>query len=187
MAEAVDTTRDAVAAAFKEVQAREPAQEPAAAEPVDTAPEPSAPAQEAETSEPSKTEPKRDGKGRFIVPPKQKPAAPDKAPASSTPAGQGGAVSVSAPVQGAAPPASKPTPEALKPPQDWRLSAREKWAALPREVQEEALRLHVETKKTLYRCISVAQWSDAAKSFVVRATYQKTCYTTPYMPYPAPL
>src|SRR5436305_107630 len=147
MAEAVDTTRDAVAAAFKEVQAREPAQEPAAAEPVDTAPEPSAPAQEAETSEPSKTEPKRDGKGRFIVPPKQKPAAPDKAPASSTPAGQGGAVSVSAPVQGAAPPASKPTPEALKPPQDWRLSAREKWAALPREVQEEALRLHVETKK----------------------------------------
>jgi branched-chain amino acid transport system substrate-binding protein len=43
-----------------------------------------------------------------------------------------------------------------------------------------------ETKKTLYRCIQVAQWDDKAKSFVTRAAYPKTCYTTPYMPYPAP-
>ena len=42
------------------------------------------------------------------------------------------------------------------------------------------------TKKTLYRCIQVAQWVDAAKSFVVRAPYQSTCYTTPYLPYAAP-
>lgn len=37
----------------------------------------------------------------------------------------------------------------LKPPADWRAGAREKWATLPREVQQEALRLHVETKKVL--------------------------------------
>src|SRR5439155_4236166 len=38
-----------------------------------------------------------------------------------------------------------------------------------------------ETKKTLYRCISIAQWSDAARSFVNRADYHNTCYTTPYL------
>jgi branched-chain amino acid transport system substrate-binding protein len=43
-----------------------------------------------------------------------------------------------------------------------------------------------ETKKTLYRCIQVAQWDDKAKSFVTRAAYPQTCYTTPYLPYPAP-
>src|SRR4051812_38755959 len=106
MPDGADTTREAVAAAFKEVAAREPAAAPEpAAEP---APEPSfaASAPEAEPAEPSKAEPKRDGKGRFIVPPKQKPAAPE-APTTTAPAGQGGAVSVPAPVQGAAPPASQ--------------------------------------------------------------------------------
>jgi branched-chain amino acid transport system substrate-binding protein len=44
-----------------------------------------------------------------------------------------------------------------------------------------------EKKKTLYRCISVAQWSDSAKTFVTRAPYSSTCFTTPYLPYPAPL
>jgi branched-chain amino acid transport system substrate-binding protein len=42
------------------------------------------------------------------------------------------------------------------------------------------------TKKTLYRCIQVDQWSDQAKSFVVRAPYASTCYTTPYLPFAAP-
>ena len=159
MPDGVDTTRDAVAAAFKEVQAREsaPAPEPAA----ESAPEPSAPAREADTAEPAKEPtPNRDGKGRFIVPPKQKPAATEKAPASVVSTGQGGAVSVPPPGQGAAPPAPRPTLEALKPPQDWRLSAREKWASLPREVQEEALRLHVETKKTLSEMAEVRKGYD---------------------------
>lgn len=42
------------------------------------------------------------------------------------------------------------------------------------------------TKKTLYRCIQVAQWVESAKTFVVRARYQSTCDTTPYLPYDAP-
>lgn len=150
MPDGADTTRDAVAAAFKEVSARaEPAPAP------DPAPEPSpAPSTPAEPSgdAEARAEAKaaedraRDGKGRFIVP--KKPAAPEKAPASTTSAGQGGAVAPLASVLAAAPPAS-PALEALKPPQDWRAQAKEKWAGLPREVQEEALRLHVETKRTL--------------------------------------
>lgn len=43
-----------------------------------------------------------------------------------------------------------------------------------------------DTQKTLYRCIQIAQWDDRAKSFVVRAPYQSTCYTTPYLSYDAP-
>jgi branched-chain amino acid transport system substrate-binding protein len=43
------------------------------------------------------------------------------------------------------------------------------------------------TKKTLYRCIQVDQWSEAAKTFVVRAPFQSTCYTTPYLPFDAPV
>jgi hypothetical protein len=165
-----DTTRDAVAAAFKEVSARsEPAPAP------DPAPEPS-PSPEPSTSAPASTseaepkaEPQRDGKGRFIVPPKTKPAASEKAPASTVPAGQGGAVSPLAPVAQAAPPASTPALEALKPPQDWRAQAKEKWGTLPREVQEEALRLHVETKRTLQEA------AELRKNF---QTYQQA--TAPY-------
>jgi branched-chain amino acid transport system substrate-binding protein len=48
-------------------------------------------------------------------------------------------------------------------------------------------KFNFETKKTLYRCIQVAQWVDSAKSFQVRAPYQSTCYTTPYIPYDAPV
>lgn len=44
-----------------------------------------------------------------------------------------------------------------------------------------------ETKKTLYRCIQVVQWVDAAQSFKVRAPFQSTCDTTPYLSYDAPL
>ena len=43
-----------------------------------------------------------------------------------------------------------------------------------------------EKQKTLYRCIQIDQWDDSKKSFVVRAPFQSTCYTTPYLPYPAP-
>lgn len=44
-----------------------------------------------------------------------------------------------------------------------------------------------EKMKTLYRCITIAQWSDAARSFVNRAPFHKTCDTTPYLPYTAPV
>lgn len=168
MPDGVDTTRDAVAAAFKEVQSREPASAP---EPVvESAPEPSAsaPASEPEGGEAAKDSKVRDGKGRFIVPPKQKPAASEKVPASAASAGQGGAVSVPPPVVGAAPPAS-PALEALKPPQDWRAQAREIWGQVPRPAQEEALRLHVETKKTLQ------EMADLRKNW---QSYQQT--TSPY-------
>jgi branched-chain amino acid transport system substrate-binding protein len=44
-----------------------------------------------------------------------------------------------------------------------------------------------ERQKTLYRCIQVDQWDDKQKTFVVRAPFQSTCYTTPYLAYDAPV
>lgn len=165
MPDGADTTRDAVAAAFKEVAARAepaPASEPAPDPSPAPEPSPSAPASTSE-AEP-KAEPQRDGKGRFIVPPKQKPAASEKATASTASAGQGGAVAPPAPVVAAAPPA--PALEALKPPQDWRAQAKEKWGTLPREVQEEALRLHVETKRTLQEAAELRKGFDPYRQAV---------------------
>src|SRR3954469_14946663 len=134
MPDGADTTRDAVAAAFKEVSARaEPAPAPDPAPEPSPSPEPSSSAPASTSEAEPKAEPQRDGKGRFIVPPKTKPAASEKAPASTVPAGQGGAAAPSARVLAAALPASTPAPEALKPPQNLRAMAREKWGTLPRE------------------------------------------------------
>jgi hypothetical protein len=40
--------------------------------------------------------------------------------------------------------------------------------------------------QNLYRCIQVDQWDDKKKTFVVRAPFKSTCFTTPWIPYPAP-
>jgi hypothetical protein len=161
MPDGADTTRDAVAAAFKEVSARsEPAPAPEPAPDPSPSPEPSASAPASTSEAEPKAEPQRDGKGRFIVPPKTKPAAPEKAPASTVPAGQGGAAAPSAPVLAAAPPASTPALEALKPPQNLRAMAREKWATLPREMQEEFVRLQHESSRTLAESVATRKAWD---------------------------
>lgn len=56
-------------------------------------------------------------------------------------------------------------PTALKAPADWKPAAREEFAKLPRIVQEEAIRLHLETKKTL---------QDSAQSRQVADAFQRT-------------
>jgi branched-chain amino acid transport system substrate-binding protein len=43
-----------------------------------------------------------------------------------------------------------------------------------------------ETKKTLNQCVSIAHWDDKRKSFITIGDIKNTCYTTPYIPYPAP-
>lgn len=116
--------------------------------PVEEAPEPAAAQTEAPAAEPAQESGRaRDGKGRFAKG-EGKPAPPEKAaaPASaSVPAGQGGASPVPPVVPQDAPPA---LPE-IKAPRDWKLAAREQWAKLPREVQEEAFRNHLEVRKAL--------------------------------------
>lgn len=52
-------------------------------------------------------------------------------------------------------------PAALKAPADWKPAAREEFAKLPRIVQEEAIRLHLETKKTLENSAQARQIADA--------------------------
>lgn len=84
----------------------------------------------------------RDEKGRFapkaaappsqVVQPPGQAAAPEKAKATSVAA-------VPAPNEAAQPPPAPAGPE-LKPPAGWKPAAREYWAKLPREVQEEAVR-----------------------------------------------
>jgi hypothetical protein len=91
----------------------------------------------------------RDESGRFV---KQdaKPAESDKPqppPPAAKPglAGQGAAAGATASAAApAAPPAS-----ALKPPQNWKPTARAKWDQLPPEVQEEAVRVHNEVRKVM--------------------------------------
>jgi hypothetical protein len=58
---------------------------------------------------------------------------------------------------------------ALKPPADWKAEARAEWDKLPRKVQEESIRLHLETKKVL---------QESAQARQVAETFQRA--TAPY-------
>lgn len=140
-----DSTRDTVAKAFAEAapEAVEPASDAAAladtAAPIDVAPAADGPA--------------RDAGGRFAKPPEGKPGAavrgtPPARPSSSGTQADAEDATASPPQAASAASPASVLPE-LKPPADWRAAAREKWGALPREAQEESIRLHVETKKAL--------------------------------------
>lgn len=158
-------THDAVAEAFDKVAAATPAEPASASEPAAAA-APAAP--EIVRASPSadrddKGRDGRDEKGRFA---KKEPAAPAETAAAAA-AGQG-----AAPAAGVAPaaaPASAPALPELKAPADWRAGAREHWGKLPREAQEEALRLHVETKKALQDLAearkSTEEWGGAVKGY----------------------
>lgn len=62
-------------------------------------------------------------------------------------------------------PAAKPVavapPDALKPPADWSPKAIAHWEKIPRDVQEEGLRLHVETKKLLEERATLRRTAEA--------------------------
>jgi hypothetical protein len=124
--------------------------------PVEEAPEPAATETTAPAAEPAQESGRvRDGKGRFTKT-EGKPAPLEVAPATPAPADQGGASPASPVVPQAAPPA---LPE-IKAPRDWKLAAREKWAQLPREVQEEAFRNHLEVRKALDRAAELSKGFD---------------------------
>lgn len=87
----------------------------------------------------------RDEKGRFAS--KAKDAAPPAVSAKAPPVVAPAPAAVV--TEGVKPaPVVAPT-EALKPPQSWKPAAREKWAALPPEVQQEAVRLDREIRTTM--------------------------------------
>lgn len=165
------TTRDAVAEAFDEAVvagSEEPIQEVVEA----------APAQEATPaegeSEAAAAARARDDKGRFSKAEKDAAAKAAKPAAAAKPvAGAAKPAAGAAAREGAAPAAAGESATAapaagataLKAPADWRPAAKEKWAALPREVQEEANRLHVETKRVL---------QESAQARQVAETFQRT-------------
>lgn len=162
------TTRDAVAAAFDAVAAggsEEPI-EPEVAE--EAGPAAEQPEGESEAAAAARA---RDDKGRFAKAEKEaadaakaklvapaKPAAGAK-PAPGAPAQEGAAAGAAAAPAGE-PAAAAPGTAALKAPADWRPAAKEEFARLPRVVQEEAIRLHVETKKMLDQSAGARQIAE---------------------------
>lgn len=86
----------------------------------------------------SKTPAPRPGKATPLAKPVQGAGASTPAPAK---AAQSATAAPAAPVT--------PAPEPLKPPQSWKPAAREKWAGLPVEVQQEAHRLDREIRQGL--------------------------------------
>ncbi|HET9554340.1 MAG TPA: hypothetical protein VFP50_15365 [Anaeromyxobacteraceae bacterium] len=167
--------------ASEAAEAEEPVETPAAPEPeADVAPveepaaaEPSDKPEQAPESKQTEAERARDESGRFAKdgkkplpapsPAKGKapkaPAAPVK-PAAPTP--QPSAVQPQAPATAAESPS-------LKPPSSWKPQAREKWGALPPEVQAEVARVDGEVRKVLATAAEtrrqVQGWQQAVSPF----------------------
>jgi len=113
----------------------------------------------------------RDEKGRF-APSEAKPDAAVRGNSPARPTSTGAQEGV--PGATASPPQAAPAPPApvlpeLKPPADWRAEARAEWQKLPRIAQEEALRLHVETKKGLQDLAEARkasqEWAQAVQGY----------------------
>lgn len=128
---------DDIRAAAAEVPS-EPASAPEApaVAPSEAAPAPT-------TTRPEAAGRQRDDVGRFAPKPKDEPTEAVK-PAEPKPEGQPEAAKPEA--EAKPPEAPQPT---HKPPQSWKPTAREKWAALPAEVQAEVARLDGETQRVL--------------------------------------
>lgn len=165
-----ETLESAITESQEPVEAPEaPAAEPAP-EPVEAAPAPD-PRTAAERA--------RDEKGRF-APASEKPEAkPAAAPQGAKKTGQVQPVAASQAKAGGEAPASPPVappapavPEApkFKPPQSWRPEVREKWGALPPEVQAEVAKREVETAKVLSETAQVRQFAQGVQQSL--APYQ---------------
>jgi hypothetical protein len=133
----LETLREEFAAGEEEPET------PAAEAQAEVEPEPE-PEPERASGEPAEasSEPVRGPDGKFAPKSAAKIAAKGGAQAAAKPV----QTQVATPEAAAA---AEPPPPALKPPADWTPKARAHWDKLPRDVQEESLRLHVETKKTL--------------------------------------
>ena len=139
MSEDISPIREVLNAEFDKMASAEPSVQADAA-PAAPATTPEAPpATDTDTSGRARNELGRFTKPSTAVPPAEKPGTPS--PAIE---GQGEAA-------GTPPAASPAVPEApkWKPPQSWKPNVREKWAALPPEVQEEADRLDKEYQRIM--------------------------------------
>ncbi len=144
--------RESLEEAFDEATTEpvEPTDAPVAAAPADTAPG------MGEAPEAAAAPEGRDEKGRFAT--KAKPEAVAVTPEGAAPTPE--KAPAAAP---AALPEGVPAPaEALKAPQSWRPAAREKWAALPAEAQQEVLRREQEVGRALSE---TAEERKVAKAF----------------------
>lgn len=173
--EVTTTTRDAVAAAFDEALAsgsEEPVEPEVVEEAAPAIEQPAAAKGESESEAAAARA--RDEKGRFSKAEKEaaaaakakteKPAAPVKPLAAAAKPASGAVVPEGAAAAGE-PAAVVPGTAAFKAPADWRPAAKEKFGLLPREVQEEAVRLHLETKRVL---------QESAQARQVAETFQRT-------------
>ena len=159
-----DERREALEAAFDAVAAKEGPQE-SAPEP-DASPAPDASESVADVASNSEqTAPTRDGKGRFATKKEEDasgvktPTPPAKATAAAPPAAAG--------VQSkdAAPPVESPAP-GLKAPRAWKALVREKWAALPSEVQQEVLRRESEAARGMQEAAEEKKFAKAVRDTI---------------------
>lgn len=134
--------RDALEAAYDAVEAPET---PAPVEPVQAAPTDTTPPPTEGTEPRTAAEKARDEKGRFAQPAKT-PTVTKRPTLNARPA------VTPAPKPGAPTATAAPTPGALtavKAPQSWKPAAREKWATLAPEVQQEVARRETEVNQRL--------------------------------------
>lgn len=140
MPETSDSLESAISAAYDGGNAS------AETQPAETVPEP------VETSAP---EPREESEAPEARTEETQPAEREKKPTARDAQGK-----FAKPPAPSATPA--PVPEALKPPADWKPQARAKWGELPPEVQQEAIRTHLEVKKVLQ---STAEARKVAEGF----------------------
>jgi len=107
---------------------------------------------EPQVAETPAEERQRDASGKFTKP-GHAAAAPTAAQATPKPQA----------TQAEAAPAA---PTELKPPQNWKASAREEWAKLPRHVQEEAKRTEVEAMRVMRESAQARQFAGAFEKMV---------------------
>lgn len=103
------------------------------------------------TTEPPAVSGGRDESGRFAP---KAPETPKDAPQEQQPAQANEAA------QEPQQPAEAPQQPTRKPPQSWKPAVREKWAALPPEVQEEVARVDGETQKVLRESAQARRLAD---------------------------
>jgi hypothetical protein len=159
-----DTLRSALEKAFDKGELEQPEEVETPAEmpePVETE---AAPVEQEAVSEQARAERARDESGRFAKadkPISSKTPAPivPKQSANATPAPKPQAPNVTP-----QPPA--PVASATKPPQSWKPQAREKWGALPPEVQQEALRRETETARALQESAEARKQWDSFRQVV---------------------
>jgi hypothetical protein len=157
------STRDILSAAYDRIDSGTTDATPPPAPVVTTTtaapePEPAAAASEAHDTR-TAAERARDEKGRFAPKPSEKPAVPDLTAKKPPDAGQTKAegAKATAPVPSAA---VVPEPPKFKPPAAWRPGAREKWAALPPEVQEEIAKREGEVPRALQEASEAKRFRD---------------------------